>query len=309
MTHRWLDAWNTSDMSNDGFLPPENSESGLGELGRPPLGAPADPLSIDSTQVMPVVPPTPFGDAVPSLGGVPSDPLGAPGGAPFEPADSLLATPWYKQPGTIAGILIGLTILLGIALLVFFLGRDDDAGGAVAPNDSTFVPVSVVLVRNDAAGNPLNTMISAAVEVPAPGAYRWVVPADAIAGQNALRQTDASGRAEFRWVPDGDADLSTWTSSVALNEMVAPENGGLVPDLVGVCALERNGTTDRLVIDVNLRPDDQDGSLAQIGRYTFPNARFVPGDRVNCTVSYVAPVEVATPLPTTTLPEPTTTLP
>jgi hypothetical protein len=136
------------------------------------------------------------------------------------------------------------------------------------------------------------------------------VPAEAIGGQSAIRQTDVTGRVEFRSAPDGDVDLSTWTSSFALNEMVAPENGDFVLDLVAACLRERNGIANLLVTDASLRPDDQNDSFTQIERYAVPNARFVPGDRVNCTISHAPPVDVlVAPLPTTTIPEPTATLP
>jgi uncharacterized surface protein with fasciclin (FAS1) repeats len=301
-------------MSND--LPPsqpsDGSETGLGDLASGAGEATPSPPSIDSTQVMPVTPSLPAnnpGVAPPSAGAVP--PPGAPGGpgAPIVPTQQPPEPPWFKRPGAVAAVVTGVVLVGGVIALLFLLGGGDDEGeGDLEPE-----PVSFVMVRNNAAGGPLSTTLSAAVTVqqPTPDAYFWIVPGDGIVGQPATRVTDATGRTEFRWAPPADTDVTTWSSTVELAEFVSPEGDSAVVGLGTACTLERNGSSDALVVTAEVRPGQIDDSLIGIGSYTFPNVRFQAGDRVECTLGN----QVATPPPTTVpdsttiVPESTTTVP
>ena len=295
-------------MSNDEFPPPrpsDGSETGLGDLAAGlGDGAVPPPPSVDSTQVMPVTPSLP----VASPGGAPPPPDGAPPAAPGAPGSPMVPTeqlpepPWFKQPGNLVTVVVGVLLVGGVIALLFLLRSGDDEGlSELSPE-----PVSFVLVRTNAAGAPLDTTISASVVVqePSPDSYVWVVPADGVVGEAAVRQTDATGRTEFRWTPLEDADAATWSSTVEFGEFVSPEGDAAVIDLGADCTLERNGSTEPLIVSVDVRPDQLDDSLTGVGTYTFPNIRFESGDRVECELGNRVPVP-----PPTTVPESTTTVP
>ena len=146
---------------------------------------------------------------------------------------------------------------------------------------------------------------------PAPDAYVWIVPGDGIAGQPASRDTDATGRTEFRWAPPSDADAGTWSSTVEFAEFVAPEGDAAVTGLGADCLLERGESTETLVVTADVRADEVNDSLTGIGSYSFPNVRFRAGDRVQCTLGNQVPIPPPTTVPesTTTVPESTTTVP
>lgn len=346
-----------SAMSNDDTPPafparPDGSDDDLGSLAQPPTEAmptvpepgtrPTDPgpgaQPSDSTQAIPVVPIPPPNDATTAMTGPgePPPPSGSPTGQtgptppgspqPASPQTSVTplpaaaSQPWYKQPGPLAGIVLGvLAVGVIIALLVFAVGGDDDADGGLG--DLSGEPVTLAVVRNDSGGSGRATTLTAAVESqPTPVDYTWVVPQDAVPGETADRATDATGRAEFRWVATEDVDLSAWTSTVTITEALA----GGVSGVDGECTLERDGESEPLVVDVDVTGDDNSEPVAN---YTFPNQRFAGGDEISCGFTDVAadvvtPVtevpitevessssvpETATTETTTTVPETTTT--
>ncbi|MGA9277640.1 fasciclin domain-containing protein [Ilumatobacter sp.] len=333
-------------MSNDdGFAPPpaDNSESGLGGLaGEPstptgaatpsdpgatgaapldptqamPSGGPADPPNppLDPTQVMSSAPITPPSNPVQSGAGIPPIVPGVPPGAvippggdvPFE--EEFDDEPWYKNPRTVAAIVVGLLILGLIILLFFLLGGDDD--GAI--EDLSTDPVSLVILRTDSGGGPLSTSLNVSVTAQEGAAdnYVWITPAGVVAGQAAVEETDATGRAEFRWGPAGEAADSGWTTRVEMVEAVFPEGDQPVSGIGAECQLERGDSTDDLVIAAQVQFGDGAATDPGVGTYNFPNVSFRPGDRVTCTLQN----QVATPAPTTvaettTVPETTTTVP
>ena len=300
--------------------PPLDPTEAMSSEPSPPLGAteampptaPTPPLDateampprptppVDATQVLPVVPSLP--PSVPSRPVAPGATTG-PGGpaepGPHQPAvvatQRLPEPPWYKQPGTIVGVLLGLLVVGGVIALFFFLGRDDGSDGGLGTLDAD--PVSIVVIRSSVGGSPVNTSMSAAVIVQGPNAdaYTWTVPTDAVAGQPALRQTDPTGRTEFRWAPVEGADLANWSSTVELAEFVAPEGDRAVETIGADCNLERDGSSEPLVVSAAVNPDPVNDSLTRVGNYSFPNVRFSPGDRVTCAFAN----QIGTPAPTT----------
>lgn len=321
-------------MSNDDSTPPPpppppppngdpTPESGIGGLAEPPAGDPFAPTEavgttgrerpdVDSTQVMPVVP------TLPTATPTPAEPVNDPtasGMVPTGPNQTLPPEAWYRRPGAIAGILLGLFVVAGVILFFVFTGGDDDADGVI--EDLAPDAVSLVVTRLGSGGQPLDTALSATVTVqePAADAYTWVIPSDASVGQAGLRETDSTGRAEFRWAPSDVATADTWTSTVEVSEFIAPEGGRAVTDLAVDCTLERDGSTEDIVVDATVRSDEPVGSPDSVGNYSFPNLRLAAGDRVTCTSTNILadiPPPISEPattvLESTTVPETTTTV-
>ena len=313
-------------MSNDDNTsqPPLSSsdptpEQGIGALAEPPPGTPVPPPvdvppSIDATQVLPVVPTLPAAAvSAPQVDPViPPPPSGA---IPTSPTHELPPESWYRKPGVVAGVLLGLLVVAAIVIFLVLAG-DDDADGII--DDVAPEAVSVVVTRVGSGGQPLNTSLSATVAVLEPDvdAYTWVIPSDGVVGQAGLRQTDATGRVEFRWAPSDLADTATWTSTVEVAEFVAGEGDQVVTDLAVECSIDRDGSSEALAVDSTVQSDANDPTVT-VANYSFPNFRLIAGDRVDCTSTNViadaAPVisESTTTVPesTTTVPESTTTVP
>jgi uncharacterized surface protein with fasciclin (FAS1) repeats len=314
-------------MSNDDFpTPPEGSEFDLSSLGRPPESEPtqampspeSEPtqampapgsLPPDATQVMPVVPSLPPTTAT-ALPPNPDPTAGQPPSpAPMIPVVQEPTVPWYKQPGPLAGMLLGVLAVAGIiAFLVVSSGGDDEAddvdGGLIETDDGV---VSLLVIRNDQAGSGVSTRIGATVTVgPIDAPVTWIIPTGAASGQAVDRLTDANGRAEFRWAPGEGAPVD-WTTTVALSETLP---GPLVDDVTGACQLERDETAAELVVNVDVTTDPA-LDPPQSAVYTFPNVEFVLGDRVTCTfTSIAAPVAATSVVETSsTLPASTSSVP
>jgi len=266
------------------------------EASRPP---------VDATQVIPTVASVP---AAAAAGGVP--PEGSHTTAPPMQPD-LVPPPPRRSAALIAGIAFGVLALLAL-LLIFFLTRGDDGGGAVDGDDEG---VRLVVNRADAAGVPTMIDVTATVMVSESGVapFRWVVPTDLGRVPSAVRQTDASGRTEFRWAPLSEDDSSTWTSTVNFREAWPDPTLGVVTVR---CTLE--GPTDE-PLPIAVETSIENGGLTIGGVSvdalvtTFPNIRLRVGDVVTCEANGPvpppfdpnAPVESTT---TTSLPETTTSL-
>ncbi len=323
-------------MSNDGNTPPPpppppppsddpTPEQGIGGLAEPPADDALPPTGImgvsdqtpppvDATQVMPVTPATPtLPDAAPPRPPVePGGPYVAPGAIPPTPTPTQTLPPeaWYRKPGAVAGILLGLLVVGAIVIfLVVASGGDDDADGVL--EDVAPEAVSLVVTRLGSGGQALDTTLSAtvAVQTPEADAYTWVIPSDGVVGQAGLRQTDATGRVEFRWAPSDGVDAASWTSTVEIAEFIAAEGEQAVTELAVDCSLQRDGTEEAIVGEGTVQINAND-PLATIGNYSFPNLGLTAGDRIDCTSTNV----VADPAPvitesTTTVPESTTTVP
>lgn len=327
-------------MSNDdGFAPPppeDTSESGLGGLadgpsaddtpgaGEPPRQSGADPLDPtqamppdgadrpetsppDSTRVMPTEPVTPPTNPVQSGEGIPPIVPGAAAGAATPPPSDGVPLeedfddePWYKNPRVIAGIVLGLVVVGLIILLFVLLGDDDDEGGI---DDLSSDPVTLVVVRTNSGGGALSTSLSATVMTPTPSPddYRWIAPADGVVGSSVVVPADATGRVEFRWGPVEVTE--DWASTVDLVEAVEPEGDQQVTGIGANCELDRDGSTEPLVVATDVSFDESGDSLTGVGRYNFPNITFRPGDRVTC-----AMVNQLASAPPTTVAETTTTV-
>lgn len=221
-------------MSNDDVTPPPPSddptpEQGIGSLAEPPQAPPAAPVTpgVDATQMMPVVPTLPAAATRPPTGDfgvVPPDGMAppAPGAPTPQPPE-----PWYRKSGATAAIVLVFILIAGfVTLVIVASGDSDDAGGVM--DDIAPEAVSFVIIRLSSDGQPIDTSLSVTVSVPVPDAYTWVVPSNAVVGQAALRQTDATGRAEFRWAPVALAEDSTWTSTVEVAEFIASDRKSVV---------------------------------------------------------------------------------
>jgi uncharacterized surface protein with fasciclin (FAS1) repeats len=321
-------------MSNDdGFAPPppeDGSESGLGDLAAeppedgatgpgagatdptqamPPSGGGDVEPTADPTQVMPTGAVTPPSNPVQSGEGIP--PIVPPAaatiaGEPVVPAEEFHDEPWYKQPRAWALIGVGVIIVGLLIVLLFLLGDDDDDGGL---GELSTDPVVLVVVRNQSDGAALDTTISVSVsaEQPTPNDYLWIAPEDAVVGQPAELQTDATGRAEFRWAPaEGNPD-GTWATTVGISESIAPEGSEAVSGIGADCDLERDGSTRTLAVQTNVQTDPAND--VGLGLYGFPNATFLAGDRITCTMvnQFATPPPTTVAETTTTVPETTTT--
>lgn len=343
-------------MSNDDSMPPntprDDSETGLGRLGQgsPEAGDSTDSAGLvgDESSVSDGVP---VDDATPPGGGVPADPTqvmpttparpslptdtramaagAVPPGSPTIPPGPGAATAprrkpplkWYQQPGLVAGVLLGLLAIGALGVFLFLANDDDD--DLVADGEADQVALS--LTRIDANGNPLVTTIAAEVRADDSSPFSWVSPSGVAAGEPGRLQTDAEGRVEFRWAAVGD-DVTDFESSVVLREFVAgtPGAGDFVESILAECTIDTDGRTTPLAVDTTLTADPSSESTTQAGEYSFPNATFGAGDRIECTLIDVAPpltsvppesttipettlVEVTTTVPETTVPETTTT--
>lgn len=264
---------------------------------------------------MPVVPTLPNAAPPPPTSTEPVIP--PPSGAiPTGPTQSLPPEPWYRKSGAVAGILLGFLVIAAIIIfLVVAGGGDDDADGVI--DDIAPESVSLVITRLGSGDQPLNTTLSATVSAaPDADGYVWVIPDDAVTGQAGIRETDGTGRVEFRWAPSDIADASTWASTVEVAEFIASESDQPVTDLAVDCSLERDGATESIVVEATARFDEVNESLDTIGNYTFPNINLLAGDRVVCTATNIvadpAPVvtETATSVSesSTTVPETSTTV-
>ena len=310
-------------MSNDDNTPPPapsgdpTPDQGIGGLAEPPSGTPVPPTEafdaagtpppgVDATQMMPVVPTLPAATGTPPPF-EPVIPLEASGAIPTTPTQALPPESWYRRPGAVAGILLGFLVVAAVIVFLVFAGGDDDADGVI--EDIAPEAVSLVVTRLGSGGQPLNSALSATVVVQEPDAYTWVIPADAVVGQAGLRQTDGTGRVEFRWAPSDLADTATWTSTVEIAEFIAAEGEQAVTGLAFDCSLERDGSEEAIVGEANVRTDVND-PLATVGEYSFPNIRLIAGDRVDCVATnVVADAPPVIPESTTTIPESTTTIP
>ncbi|MEP4653055.1 MAG: hypothetical protein ABJ314_22980, partial [Ilumatobacter sp.] len=314
-------------MSNDDTTPynPLSSgdptpEQGIGGLAEPPAGTPAepgdDPVPIDATQMMPVVPTLPptVSTPPPMFADTTHEPP-ASAAVPGGPTRTLPPESWYRTPGAAAGILLGVLVIAGIVAFLVLSNRGDDNNDGVI-EDVAPESVSLVVTRLASNGRPLSTSLSTTVTVQGPdaNAYRWVLPPDAVVGQAALKPTDATGRTEFRWAPGANADPSTWGSTAEIAEFIEPEGAQPVTGLSAQCTLQRGDSTDDIVVQAVATAAD---AQTTVGNYTFPNIRLTAGDRVSCTSTNVladpAPV-VSEPIASVpesieSVPESTTTVP
>ena len=237
---------------------------------------------------------------------MPTDPAAAGAAQPVERYE----LPWYRQPGQLALLLFGLLAIAGlIILLIVLTSGDDDEDGAIV--DDGDAPVSLVVTRLDAQGAPFNASITAVVNAtgPAPEQYAWVVPAEAVTGEPAIRQTDAGGRSEFRWQPALGSDLDNWSSTVEIGEVV---NGQLATGGVSSeCRIDRgDGAPTALATTVAFAGDGIEADSPAIATYAFPNVTFAAGDRIECTFTNGTDIVAAVPVdPTTTVVDTTTTVP
>ncbi len=220
--------------------------------------------------------------------------------------------PWYRRPGPLAAVLIGVLLLFGIGGFVLYQVLDED-------DPST---VSILRIdRVDQQGNPMSREIEATV-VGAAGAendFLWLIPPNATAPLPAVTATSGSaGRAEFQWGPTNDVDgPQDWTSTIVLQETFTAQEALLNSEIE--CALQRRGEpagTVRLVVTFE---NPADLTADRTATYSFSSHMFLAGDVVRCVVQNgpsVGPTDTTTPpgttLPaesTTTIPETTTTTP
>ncbi len=212
-------------------------------------------------------------------------------------------TPWYKKPGGIAALVIGLLLLAGLIFgLIWATGGDDDAD---------VVAARVVLVPKDATGAGLDQSFLAEVTGTSefPTSFVWIEPAASPGPDGIGGSTDGSDRVTFAWAPAAEVvEPELWTSTITL---VGNAPAGFTPPgPVVECVLARPDQQNTTVsMDVVVDPPDP--TVEQVVTYTFPNHEFLPGDTVTCELVSQLPPETTTTVPesTTTVPETTTTVP
>ncbi len=236
----------------------------------------------------------------------------AAGAAPVAPGQvdqyPVVDPPWYRQPGPLAGIAIGVLVLLGIGGFLLFANNDaDDADVVVSTdvNDSVQLEISRI-TRTEAA---VSATLTATVTGPAasPAEYEWILPAGAQAPEPAVGVTDQTGRLKFVWSPvDQLTADTTWSSTVTIDEVLPPN--ATLADTRFECVLNRNSATSNIIIEASLSPEPV--TEQRNVTYSFANTEFVAGDSVTCPIlSGDENLETTTTVPesTTTLPETTTT--
>lgn len=245
-------------------------------------------------------------DADPNLPGDPLPPPGAPTQAmPVTAADEEyeLATPWYKKPGGIAAIVIGVLLIAALVFGLIWATSDDDA---------EVVTAKVVLVPKDITGAGLDRGFLAEVNGTSefPTSFIWLEPRSAPGPDGIAGSTDGSDRVTFAWAPAAEVvEPATWTSTITLVETAPP--GFVEPGPVVECVLARP-EEQNTTVSMNVVVDPPDPSVERLVTYTFPNHEFLPGDTVTCElVSEQLPPDTTTTVPesTTTVPEETTTVP
>jgi len=246
-------------------------------------------------------------DADPNLPGDPLPPPGAPTQAmPVTPTDGEyeLATPWYKQPGIIAAIVVGVLLIGGLIAALLWLGGDDD--------DADVVAATVVLVPKDESGAGLERGFLADVTgtTEFPTSFIWLEPESVPGPDGITGSTDGADRVTFAWAPAAEVvEPETWTSTITFVETAPP--GFVEPGPVVECVLARP-EEQNTTVSMDVVVDPPDPTVERLVTYTFPNHEFLPGDTVTCElVSQQLPPESTTTVPesTTTVPEETTTVP
>ncbi len=232
-------------------------------------------------------------------------PPGAPAGTvPVTPEEIDLPVPWYKKPGGIAAIVVGVLLVIGLIFALVWAGGGDE--------DDDVEAARVVLLVQDTTGAALDQgFVAEAVGTSDdPNSFNWLEP-DTAAGIEGVGGTSGdSGRITFTWAPDAAvAEPETWTSTISIvgNSPAGFTPPGPVVDCVLARPDEQNAN-----ISMDVVADPPDLTVDQTVTYTFPNHEFLPGDTVTCELVSQSPPETTVPESTTTVPEttvPETTVP
>ena len=211
------------------------------------------------------------------------------------PEEIALPVPWYKKPGGIAMIVVGVLLLGGLIFGLIWASSDDDA---------EVVTASVVFVPKDPTGAGLDQGFLAEVTGTSDFAnsYVWVEPNAAPGLDGIAGSTDGSDRVTFAWAPAAEVvEPAAWTSTITL--VGSAPAGFTAPGPVVECVLARPDEQNTTV-SMDVVADPPDPTVEQVVTYTFPNHEFLPGDTVTCELVSLLPPET-----TTTVPESTTTVP
>ena len=262
----------------------------------PPNGNVEPPF--DPTTVQPVVPP-PVAANVPPHFEVSNVP------PPVETDTYVVADSWYRRPGVLAGIALGVITLIVIGLIIFFVSSDDDE--TVVTDSAASMQVTITRTTDDGT-TPFATLQTAIVTGPTdtPDGFVWLSPPNAIAPDPATAVTDGNGDVLFRWAPREELiDSAGWRSTLVVSEILAP--GVTLGATNFNCLLERPGESTRGV------PMTAEISTALITeerevRYSFAGHEFAPGDRMSCEIANAQFVPSSTSAPETTVPEATTSV-
>jgi uncharacterized surface protein with fasciclin (FAS1) repeats len=255
--------------------PVEPEPTGLGALASDPTEAPAaDPAA---TEVMPTLPVA--GGVVPPIGppDAPEDPWIGPGEEPDEP------TPWYKEPGPVAVLVIVVLAILALLGWLIFGGGDDD--------DDVATPTSsrLILLTTDLTGASIDVGFAVSVDGPVDSqkSFVWLRPEGFPPGEIAGASTGDTGRVDFEWEADSSvADPASWNSTATIIAQVPP--GWTPPGPALDCVRQPLGE-DQTTVTLNVALDSADASVARVATMTFPNYSFQPGDSVTCRLAAGAP--------------------
>ena len=216
------------------------------------------------------------------------------------PEEIDLPTPWYKKPGGIAALVIGVLLIGGLIFGLIWAGGDDDA---------EVVAARVVLLPKDPTGAGLDQSFVAEVSATAdfPNSFVWLEPEAAPGPDGVGGSTDGADRITFAWAPASEVvEPDAWTSTITL--VGSSPAGFTPPGPVVECVLARPDEQNTTV-SMDVVADPPDPSVEQVVTYTFPNHEFLPGDTVTCELVSQLPPDTTVPESTTTVAESTTTIP